>query len=85
MNTYSEVPKVDMIKKIKLKVDEISCTGCVEDMEIILHDQAGILEANVNYADNTIDIKYESEVIERPAVIHAARRVANVLEIIAEQ
>jgi len=45
-----------MIKEIKLKADDISCTGCIEDMEIILRDQAGILEAKVNYADDIIDI-----------------------------
>ena len=75
----------NMIKEIKLKADEISCTGCIEDMEIILRDQAGILEAKVNYADDIIDIKYDSDVIERPAVIHTARRVANISKIIWEQ
>ena len=74
-----------MIKEIKLKTDEISCTGCIEDMEIILRDEDGILEAKVHYADGIIDIKYDPEVIERPAVIHAARRVANISKIISEQ
>ena len=74
-----------MIKKITLKVDDIVCTGCAEDMETILLDQDEILEANVKFADDIIDIKYDSEIIERPAVIHAAKRLANISEVIWEQ
>lgn len=81
----TQVTKANMIKEIKLKVDDIPCTGCAEDMETVLRDQAGILEAKVHYSDDIIDIKYDSEVIERPAVIHAARRVANISDIISEQ
>jgi len=71
-----------MIKEIKLKVDDISCTGCAEDMESVLLDHGGILEAKVSFADDIIDIKYDSDVIERPAVIHAARRIANISEVV---
>lgn len=74
-----------MIKEIKLKVDEIPCTGCAEDMGTVLRDQAGILDIEVHYADDIIYIKYDSKVIERPAVIHAARRVANISNVIWEQ
>ena len=74
-----------MIKEIKLKVDDIPCTGCAEDMETVLRDQAGIIKVEVHYADEIIDIKYDPEVIERTAVIHAARRIANISKIISEQ
>lgn len=74
-----------MIKEIKLKVGDISCTGCAEDMEIVLKNQAGIIEANVNYADDIIDIKYDPDVIERQAVIQAAKNIANISEVISEQ
>lgn len=74
-----------MIKEIKLKVGDISCTGCAEDMEIFLRDQIGILEAKVDYADHVIELKYDPEMIERSALIQAARRVANIIETIEEQ
>lgn len=74
-----------MIKEIKLKTDDISCTGCIEDMERIILDQDGILDAKVHYADEIIDIKYDPAVIERAAVIHTARRVANISKIISEE
>lgn len=74
-----------MIKEIKLKVDDIPCTGCAEDMETVFLDQDGILEANVSFADNAIELKYDSEVIERPALIQAAMSVANINEVISEK
>ena len=74
-----------MIKAIKLKVDDIVCTGCTEDMETVLLDQDGILEAIVNFADDLIEIQYDASVIERAAVIKAAMGVANIREVISEQ
>ena len=74
-----------MIKKITLKVGDIPCTGCAEDMEIFLRDQDGILEVQVNYAGGVITIKYDPKEIDRTAVIHAARRVTNISEIIEGQ
>ena len=74
-----------MIKEIKLKVDDIPCTGCAEDMETVLLDKSGILTVKVHYADDIIDIKYDPEVIERTDIIHAARRIANISKVISEQ
>ena len=81
----TQVIQADMIKEIKLKVDDIVCTGCAEDMETLLRDQDGILEANVSFANDTIELKYDAEEIERVAVIQAARRIANISEVISEQ
>ena len=74
-----------MIKEITLKVNDIVCTGCAEDMETILLDQDGILEANGKFAEDIIDIKNDAEIIERPAVIHATKRNANISDGIWEQ
>jgi copper chaperone CopZ len=74
-----------IIKEIKLKAEGIACTGCIEDMENILRDQDGILDATVNYAEEIIHIKYDPEVIERTEVIHSARKVGNISKIISEQ
>lgn len=74
-----------MIKEIKLKVDDIVCTGCAEDMETLLRDQDGILEANVSFTNDTIELKYDAEEVARAAVIQSAKRIANISEIISEQ
>ncbi|WP_455196959.1 hypothetical protein [Kaarinaea lacus] len=54
-------------------------------MEIFLRDQDGILEVKVNYAGGVINIKYDSKETDRTAVIHAARRVTSISEIIEGQ
>jgi copper chaperone CopZ len=74
-----------IIKEIKLKAEDIPCTACAEDMEIILRNQEGILEAKVDYGEEIIHIKYDPEVIERTEVIHSARRIGNISKIISEQ
>ncbi|WP_455217379.1 heavy-metal-associated domain-containing protein [Kaarinaea lacus] len=74
-----------MIKRIKLKVDDIVCTGCAEDMETVLLNHDGILEANVSFVDDLIDIEYDTDEIDRDAVIKAARGVANLGGVISEQ
>ena len=74
-----------MFKEIKLQTDGIACTGCIEDMEIILRNTDGILDAKVNYAEEVIDIQYDPAVIERMAVIHTARRIANITKVLSEQ
>lgn len=74
-----------MIKHIKLKVDDIVCTGCAEDMETVLLNHDGILEADVSFATDTIEIEYETDEIERDKVIKAAMGVANISEVISEQ
>ena len=77
--------KTGMIKTIKLKVDDIVCTGCAEDMETVLLNQDGILEADVSFADDLIEIQYDASMIERAAVIKAAMGIANISEVISEQ
>lgn len=74
-----------MIKQIKLKVDDIVCTGCAEDMETVLLNHDGILEANVSFAADLIDIEYDTDEIDREEVIKAARGIANISEVISEQ
>jgi len=46
-------------KKIKFQLEGITCTGCAEDMENILRDKDGVLNASVNYAEGTVHIEYE--------------------------
>ena len=74
-----------MTKEIKLKVREIPCTGCAEDMETVLRDEDGIVEVKVDYAGDMILIKYDPDEIDRHAVIEAAERVANISEVITQE
>lgn len=73
-----------MIKAIKLQVDDIVCTGCAEDMETVLLNRDGILEASVSFANDFIAIEYDSDEIERNEVIQAAKGIANISHVISE-
>jgi copper chaperone CopZ len=72
------------IKEMKLKVEGIVCTGCAEDLKKILRETDGVLDASVNYKDETIYIKYDPELIDRKKVYFAVRKLVNASKIISE-
>ncbi len=72
------------IKEMNLKIEGIVCTGCVEDMEKILRETDGILNASVNYNDESVHIKYDSELTDRRKVYMAVRRLVKISKIISE-
>ena len=72
------------IKEMKLKVEGIVCTGCAEDMKKILSETDGVLDASVNYTDETIYIKYDPELIDRKKVCFTVRKLVNACVIISE-
>lgn len=53
-----------MEKVMKLKVEGIMCTGCVEDMQIVLKNTAGIHDASVSFSDGTVSVTFDPEVID---------------------
>ncbi|RJQ20586.1 MAG: heavy-metal-associated domain-containing protein [Nitrospiraceae bacterium] len=72
------------IKEMSLQTGGIVCTGCVEDMERILRETEGIVDASVNYQDETVHVKYAPGLIDRKKVYAAVRKLVNVLRIISE-
>ena len=72
------------ISEMKLQAEDITCISCAEDMEKILEETEGILEASVNYSDDYIYIRYDSDIINRKQVYFAARKFGTILEIISE-
>jgi Cu+-exporting ATPase len=73
-----------IIKEMKLQAEDITCISCAEDMEKILQETEGILEASVNYSDDYIYIRYDSDVINRKQVYFAARQLGTIRKIISE-
>ncbi len=69
---------------MELKVDGITCTTCAMEMENTLRDIEGILEASVNVAEDTINIRYDPELINRKQVFITARKLVLKAEIISE-
>ncbi len=49
------------LKTMKLQVEGIVCTGCAEDMEIVLKDMDGIDDVSVDYSSGIITIEYDPD------------------------
>ncbi|MBI5739298.1 MAG: heavy-metal-associated domain-containing protein [Nitrospirae bacterium] len=72
------------MKEMKLRTEGIVCTGCAADMEKILRETEGVLDATVDYTADTIHIKYNPELIDRKKVFFAARKLCSFCEIVSE-
>jgi copper chaperone CopZ len=49
---------------IRFLVENIACTGCAEDMENILLEMDGVVEATIDYTSGIFSIQYDPGVIE---------------------
>ncbi|MBI4697672.1 MAG: heavy-metal-associated domain-containing protein [Nitrospirae bacterium] len=72
------------IKEMTLKLGEISCTGCAQDMEKILLETEGILDASADYKNDVIHIKYDPALIDREKAYMAIKKLGGVCKIISE-
>jgi copper chaperone CopZ len=57
-----------MERRIKLKAEDIICAGCAEDMQTVLRNTAGIISADVNFSDGTVNIRYDPDTIDEKQV-----------------
>jgi copper chaperone CopZ len=71
-------------KEMKLLADDITCTSCAGDMEMILRETEGIVDAAVNYNEDTISVRYDPEIIARKKVYFAVRKLGTVKKILSE-
>jgi copper chaperone CopZ len=62
-----------MERRIKLKAEDIICAGCAEDMQTVLRNTAGIISADVNFSDGTIEIRYDPDTIDEKQVFAKVR------------
>lgn len=69
---------------MKLKAEVIVCAGCADDMEKILRETEGILDASVDYPNEVICIKYDPVLIDRKKVYFAARKLCKIRKVISE-
>jgi len=51
--------------KMSIPVTGMSCTSCAAHIEKHLKNQHGILEVNVNYADASLNVEYDTEIIQQ--------------------
>lgn len=63
------------IKEIHLQLEGITCTGCAEDIQTILREKEGILDASVNFAEGKINIRYDAELIGQKQILLTVSRL----------
>ena len=62
-------------KQINIQVEGISCTGCATDMETILRNTDGIVDAKVFYATGMIKIEYAPSEIELDQIFSIVKKI----------
>lgn len=72
------------MKEMLLQADGITCSSCTDDMENILRSIEGIISVRVNFTDEKIHIKYDSDIIDRKQVYLAVRKLGYNIKILSE-
>ncbi len=57
------------------RIEGITCTGCVTDMENILLDTDGINDASIDYAKGLITISYNPDEIDEKKLINKVEKL----------
>jgi len=73
------------LKEMNLKADGIVCTGCADDMEILLLEKDGIEDASVSFINDNIQVIYDPDIIDRKQVYMAVRRLGFPVKIVSEK
>lgn len=68
-----------------LQAEDITCSGCAGDMEKILRQREGVIEASVDFAKGIICVKYNPLLLDRKAVFGAVRGLGFKVRIVEEK
>jgi Cu2+-exporting ATPase len=71
-------------REMTFQAEAIACSGCAGDMENILRETEGIIDASVDFAGETVWIKYDPQKLDRKKVFFAVRRLGYKIRIISE-
>ncbi|MEK6582768.1 MAG: heavy metal-associated domain-containing protein [Nitrospirota bacterium] len=63
------------LKQVNIQVEGISCTGCATDIETILRNTDGILDAKVIYATGMIKIEYDPSEIKTDQIFSIVKKI----------
>jgi len=72
-------------REMVLQADGITCSSCAGDMEVILREREGIMEASVNFSNEIIRVKYDPLLLDRKAVFCAVRGLGYKVRILEEK
>ncbi len=63
------------MKRLSLKVEGITCSGCAVDVESILKNADGISDAEASYAAGTVNIDYHPDEINEKQVLDLVKKL----------
>ncbi len=72
-------------REMMLRAEDMACSSCAGDMERILRETAGILDAAVSFGDETVHVRYDPAILDRKQVYAAVRRLGYPLKILSEK
>ena len=72
------------IREMKLQAKDLVCSACAADMEGILKEKQGIVDASVDYSNEVITIRYDLGAIDRKEVYLTVRKLSGISKIISE-
>jgi Cu+-exporting ATPase len=72
-------------RELIFKAEDITCSSCAADMEKILQEKEGIINASVDYAEETVRVRYNPQLLNRKEVFLAVRKLGYKIKIIAEK
>lgn len=62
-------------RKLRLQAEGITCSGCAEDMERLLLEEEGIVEASVDYGQGVVSVTYDADLTDSDQVFERVRRL----------
>lgn len=71
-------------REMLFQAEAITCSICAGDMENILRETEGIIDASVDFAGETVWVKYDPQKLDRKKVFFAVRRLGYKIRIISE-
>jgi copper chaperone CopZ len=72
------------MREMMFQTEAIACSSCAADMENILQETEGIIDASVDFAGETVWVKYDPQKLDRKKVFFAVRRLGYKIRIISE-
>jgi copper chaperone CopZ len=69
---------------IRFFVENITCTGCAEDMENILFAMDGVDAATMDYGSGVFSIQYDPEIITAITIIKKVQNLGFKTQILTE-
>ena len=72
-------------RELIFKAEDITCLSCADDMENILQEKDGIINASVNFAEETVCVRYNPQMLGRKEVFLVVRKLGYKIRIIGEK